>query len=187
MKKTITVVILCLLALGMQAQTSFFDLGLHGGWNNTKINVKNLKSSAHSGYTLGAFARINIRKIYIEPSLDWVHKEVPVEGNGVDGKLKSNSLDIPVMLGTKLLRLPILNLRVFAGPNFSFLLDDMKITDINNETLKASDTMWYLRFGAGVDVWKFTLDLNHEFGMKKFSDNIKKPTTWNVILGFKLL
>jgi len=187
MKKVLIILLLSAGPLALKAQSPFFDLGLHAGWNNTKINVKELKSSSHSGYKFGVFTRFNIKQYYIEPALDWVHKEVPVENSTATEKLKSNSLDIPVMIGTKLLRLPMFNLRVYVGPNFSYILNDMKITKVSSKELKASDTMWYLRYGAGIDLWKLTLDLNHEFGLKKFGNNIQRPNTWNVVLGIKLL
>ena len=98
-----------------------------------------------------------------------------------EGKFKYSSIDIPVMVGYNILKLPIFKLRGFAGPVASFVTKDLK-SDFNTDKM-----MWNGKIGAGVDVWKVTFDIDYEFGLKKFGDGVKAPKSWNLTLGFKII
>ena len=48
---------------------------------------------------IGAFARINLGSIYLEPALNFAHKESKINDEiGSIGKFKYSSIDIPVMV-----------------------------------------------------------------------------------------
>lgn len=114
--------------------------------------------------------------------MNFAHKESKINGEiGSIGKFKYSSIDIPVMVGYNILKLPVFKLRGFAGPVASFVTKDLK-KDFNTDKM-----MWNGKIGAGVDVWKVTFDIDYEFGLKKFGDDIKAPKSWNLTLGFKII
>ena len=114
--------------------------------------------------------------------MNFAHKESKINDEiGSIGKFKYSSIDIPVMVGYNILKLPIFKLRGFAGPVASFVTKDLK-SDFNTDKM-----MWNGKIGAGVDVWKVTFDIDYEFGLKKFGDGVKAPKSWNLTLGFKII
>lgn len=184
MKKIVLFAFCCLIGFGLKAQSPI-NLGVHAGWNNTKIDVKNLKVKSHDGYMFGAFLRINMSRLYLEPSLNFVHKESEVDGNGIDSKIKYSAVDVPLMLGFYLVDASIFKLRGFAGPVVSFLTSDLKIKNVP-DYLDSDKTMWNGKVGGGIDLWNITFDVAYEFGLKKFGDGVKAPSSVSLTLGLKI-
>ena len=75
MKKIVVLALFSLIGLATMAQSLPINFGIHAGWNDTKISAKHLKVDSHGGYMIGAFARINLGSIYLEPALNFAHKE----------------------------------------------------------------------------------------------------------------
>ena len=187
MKKFLLVALCSVVTLSASAQS--VDFGIHTGYNNTTTKVKSsgiLKVGSHYGYMAGVFARVNLDKWYIEPSLDYVYKSVNVFRSVRDTKLRNHSVDVPVMVGSYVYQIQALKFRAYAGPVGSFLLKNMDITDIDDTILKADNMMFYARGGIGVDFWRLTFDINYEHGLKNFGEEIKTPKSYNISLGFKL-
>ena len=67
MKKLVILVLFSLIGLTTMAQSLPINIGIHGGWNDAKIKAKEYKVDSHGGYMIGAFARINLGSIYLEP------------------------------------------------------------------------------------------------------------------------
>ena len=102
MKKLVILVLFSLIGLTTMAQSLPINIGIHGGWNDAKIKAKEYKVDSHGGYMIGAFARINLGSIYLEPALNFAHKESKINDEiGSIGKFKYSSIDIPVMVGFK--------------------------------------------------------------------------------------
>lgn len=193
MKKFILSVAICLFSTAMFAQLSSpISLGLHAGLVSTKMDSKipdasTIKDKADNGMMLGAFLRVNLNKWYLQPELNYVSRksEVVVEGVGFD--VKTKSLDIPVLLGYKLVKLPAFKLRAFAGPVASFNIDDSFKSTLMTVDEDFKSAVWNAKVGAGVDVWKLTFDVDYEFGLSDVSSEfLKKNKMFNVTLGFKL-
>ncbi|MCZ4695733.1 PorT family protein [Ancylomarina euxinus] len=197
MKKLLLVAVICLFSSALFAQlASPISLGIHGGLVSTKLETNmsssSIKENAENGMMLGAFARININKWYIQPELNYVKRKSSIEQSfmGADIKMdvETKSIDIPVLLGYKIVKLPLFKLRAFAGPVASFNIDDkIKTTlgDVEDGNFKSA--VWNAKVGAGVDVWKLTLDVDYEFGLTDVSSEfLKKNKMVNVTLGFRL-
>lgn len=75
MKKLVILVLFSLIGLTTMAQSLPINIGIHGGWNDARIKAKEYKVDSHGGYMIGAFARINLGSIYLEPALNFAHKE----------------------------------------------------------------------------------------------------------------
>ncbi|PKP20559.1 MAG: hypothetical protein CVU06_10525 [Bacteroidetes bacterium HGW-Bacteroidetes-22] len=105
------------------------------------------------------------------------------------------TMDIPVLVGTKVFSLPMVNVRVFAGPIASFIISkDLTISNLvpDDNQIKLKDAIWSAAIGAGVDVMMFTLDIRYEFGLNNISNDSEtyssmKSNTFNVSLGWKIL
>jgi hypothetical protein len=195
MKKLIFLTLFSLAGTSMMAQLNVarkpLELGVHGGWSYSKVYTTNQHTRTHWGYAAGVFGRVNFNKLYLEPAIDYVHKEVLIERSPTDTKFRVSSLDVPVLVGVSFLNFPLIKVRAFAGPVASFLFKPGQYGDtvqdyLNPPLVKSDKTMFYLRAGFGVDVWRATLDFNHEVGLKRFATEISKPQTTNITLGFKV-
>lgn len=221
MKKILIVAFISIIALTASAQlASPISIGVHGGWASTKIDTKgtslssnfeNVKSSASGGYMFGIFGRINLGKLYIQPELNYSRKTGTVTFPGEDlvskeaiklaSDLTYSSIDIPILLGYKIIKLPMFNVHVFAGPvasfstsALSFDFDDAKKaveSGVNTEDIQnnfdPNKAIWNLKMGAGVEIWKLNLDFDYEMGLKDFSKDFKAPQIFNITLGLRLI
>tara|TARA_R110001583_G_scaffold48896_4_gene153027 strand:+ start:6752 stop:7342 length:591 start_codon:yes stop_codon:yes gene_type:complete len=195
MKKLLLVAAICLFSSALFAQlASPISFGVHGGIVSTKLdtkipNVSDLKDKSDNGMMLGVFARINIKKWYIQPELNFVSRKSEIVIGGVSGEFKTKSMDIPILLGYKIVKLPMFKLRAFAGPVASFNIDDSFSSTLSQQ-FKDEDlegAVWNAKVGAGIDVWKLTLDVDYEFGLTDVSSEfLKKNKMMNVTLGFRL-
>ncbi len=199
MKKLLLFAVACMFSTVMFAQVVPVNFGIHGGLVSTKVDAKipslsDVKTSAENGMMLGAFVRINLKKWYIQPELNYVNRKSSVSatvlGKTLSTDIDVKSLDIPILLGYKLIKKPMFNLRAFVGPVASFKLDNEKTFF---ETLQSQSTdldfkgaVWNGKVGAGIDVWKLSLDLDYEFGLTNIADEfLKKNKMFNVTLGFR--
>lgn len=111
----------------------------------------------NAGFHIGVYGKLGNR-IYVRPELVYTSTT-----SGYDeGDLKLKKLDVPVLLGAKVIG----PLHVFAGPSFQYIInskfDDITIDNIEN------DFSVGLNIGAGVNLGKFGIDLRYERG---FSEN----------------
>ena len=71
MKRITVILLFSIISMAAAAQSFPLNVGIRGGWNDTKIKVKEMKIESHGGYMFGAFARLNLGKLYIErPTVD---------------------------------------------------------------------------------------------------------------------
>ena len=179
-----------------------FTIGPKIGFTMSKLNTnfENVKEEAKSGFQFGAFARYG-DKLYVQPELMFVTKGGIIKSGAVlDAKysIKLSTMQIPVMVGYKLLNLNVVNLRVMGGPAFSFItnkeinLDEGTPEDLISDN-NIKDAIWSLQLGAGVDVLMFTLDVRYEWGLNNLWDPQggtsydMKSNLWNISLGWKIL
>ena len=77
MKKIFTLLCICCLGFGAMAQLPI-NLGVHGGISSNRIKFKDIPQAigtqANTGYMVGAFMRVNLGKLYLEPALNYSHK-----------------------------------------------------------------------------------------------------------------
>ena len=198
--KKITLMIAALIITGsMFGQISFGPkIGLNVSKLSTDMagNVSALKESSKTGFQLGAFVRIGT-KFYVQPELLYSVRGgiLEVAGDAVNPAVtadyKMGTMDIPVLVGTKVFSLPMVNVRVFAGPIASFIISkDLTISNLvpDDNQIKLKDAIWSAAIGAGVDVMMFTLDIRYEFGLNNISNDSEtyssmKSNTFNVSLG----
>lgn len=210
MKKIIISLVFVAIFSSVNAQLPF-SLGLKVGFNSTKMvtelnNVNDIKEEAKMGYLAGAFLRINLPKIYLQPEVYYTKKAgdyhsvtIPAFQNQTfTQKTILNSIDVPVLIGVKLLDLKLFNLRLMTGPVASFITSKDVNYEVNGVKIGSlpfidlgnyKDINWAIQAGAGIDVLNFTLDVRYEWGLNNISDvadmNVKSKLL-NVSIGMKL-
>lgn len=191
MKKIIILFVACL--CGFTAMAEFpINIGVHGGVSSNRIKVKDIpysiKTQAHAGFMLGAFCRINLGTLYLEPSLNFNQKKSTIEAENLDSKstMKINSFDIPLMLGVKILDLSVFKLRGYLGPVVSFP-GKIKNLPTGFSDFNSKNAMWNGKIGVGVDIWKLTFDVDYEKSFQSLGHDLKAPRAYNFTLGFKII
>jgi Outer membrane protein beta-barrel domain len=198
MKKFLFTAVLLLSFSFNQAQ---FHLGIMAGYNssltlsnigdvtNGTYNLNNVGNEVWNDFHAGLFARIPFGKvIYVQPELLYsIQKKnftlgIPdiISGGSnitVDRFATFNTVDVPILVGAKLLDLKIINLRAFAGPMLRFdagsfqNLTSGSTFDTKNLVNEVQKANLGLEAGIGVDVLMFALDLRYNL----IADMYKNP------------
>ena len=184
-----------------------FSFGLKVGYNASKLHtgLDSIKSSFNSGFHFGAFFRFG-KKVYIQPEAYYTLQGGIFENNVTNTynnwkqKVTVGTLDIPVLVGFKVINLKVINWRVMAGPMVSFVVNS-KIKDVSLvgpiQNSDISKLNWYVQAGTGFDVLFLTLDVRYQIGLsqmiksaqdtKGLSYNLNATNNmWVVSLGFKI-
>ncbi len=203
MKKILLIGIFVLSAGLMFGQLKF---GPKIGYNASTLTTtaEGISTQFKSGFQFGAFVRLGSR-VYLQPELYYsthggIFNGEDSLGQSYKQTLNIGSLDIPVLIGFKILNTDLVNLRIMVGPAMSLAVNK-KITNANDiigpiKKADISTANWYIQAGAGIDVWLFTLDVRYQLGLNKiikdvtFENNTINFNTsnnvWVVSLGFKI-
>ncbi len=198
MKKYFFTLLVAALSLSAKAQ---FSLGVKGGVNFSHLSVSDgrINSTELPGFQLGLWSRIG-KGFYVQP-------EVYLGSSGSNfnfqynqsnqtvtesGKVRFTTLNVPVLLGQSF-GFSNLNLRIMAGPMYSYILD-------NNENLSQNVQNAYRDFGnyknstlgyqagVGVDILKFSVDLRYEGGLTEINSAYgQRQNVFHLSLGYKFL
>lgn len=174
------------------------DLGIKAGVNNSKVTFRKSEFNSESILKthIGVFGRVGFGNIYLQPEVYFSAKggEVLESGSNVPDRVARfdfNNVDVPLLLGIKLVDGDKSNLRIMAGPVFS-VLASKNIEDHDNFTKQyLKDHYFGYQYGVGVDFWNFFLDARMEHGANNVyrypNENISgKNQTFMITLGFKL-
>lgn len=170
MKKLTIIFVFAVFAWTGNAQ-GFLDAGIKAGINASKIsaNIDDYNAQTINKYLFGAFARINIGRFYIQPEAYYNSKggEYIDEVNASTiNSFDLKTIDVPALIGIKLIDQKALNLRIMAGPVFSFVTDKSVKGQLTESAMKDNFFGW--QYGAGVDFLFLTLDAR----METYSDNL---------------
>ncbi len=177
-----------------------FTIGPKVGYNASKFStdLDTISSKFKSGFQIGVFVRIG-KKLYFQPEIYYTTQGGVFESNknNWEQKVSIGSLDIPALVGFKLINTKIINLRILAGPLASFVVNK-SVKDAGGilgpiENADINSVNWAVQVGAGLDVLFFTLDVRYQIGLNNLiktienSDINSKNSVWVVSLGFKIL
>jgi len=179
----LTSVVFCADAQGLEG-------GLKAGLNTSKLSteIETYTPQTINNYQFGAFARINMGRLYIQPeayyntrSGGYVDQSLPSIVNSFELK----TIDVPALIGIKIINQESLNLRILGGPVFSFLTDKSVKGQFSRDNLENSFFGW--QYGVGVDFLFLTFDVRKEMYGKNFTPDFDtKNGTFIISLGFKL-
>jgi len=171
------------------------QFGVKAGLNFSSLKSDNdrfLAASTRTGYQAGVWARIGGAGVHFQPELYVTGKSSEaklVEGNE-EGKVSFTSLDLPLLLGTRIGLGPA-GLRIVAGPVVSFVVDKniaqslQQVTNFGDYKNQA----WAVTGGLGLDISSFRVDLRYEHGLSELSKNDNAPqklNLWTVGVGYRL-
>ncbi len=191
MKTIAILIILTVLTYSGHAQ-DFFEAGPKVGLNSSKMSVKvsDYTPQTINNYLFGGYARLSFGRIYFQPEAYFNSKGGEVINKITISTINSfdlKTVDVPALLGLKIINQDAFNLRIMAGPVFSFVTD--KSTDGAFSTDKLRDNIFGWQYGAGIDVLFLTLDARMESYGKNLYDDPNfgsKKGTFVISLGIKL-
>ena len=209
MKKIIIAAVLLLSVTFTYAQLNF---GIKAGYNSSlgindlgsvtkgTYNLNSVKSELANGFQAGIFARLNFNKVYFQPELlyamgkkDYNMSVNDANNNTIIGTFNKNvtvsTVDVPLLLGYKVLDLKVANLRVFAGPKLRFnagssldynvlsnvgtLKKDQLVSDVKAAQLG-------MEAGFGVDVLMLSLDFRYQIINDMYQTKLQDVTIDNI-------
>lgn len=183
-------VIACMSSLPVMA-FSQLQLGILGGISSSDIpnerlailNEKDVEAfklsveNARYGYHFGAFLRVQILNIYVEPTLifnstqvDYTLEDI-IDDTGISTIRKESyqHLDVPLIIGWK-----FGILRLGAGPVAHLFIDSSsELYDVSGYRQKFDDMTWGWQAMVGLDVWLARLDLRYEGNFSKRGDHFE--------------
>jgi len=203
MKKLIVSIIFIIAATNLMAQLS---LGPKIGYTSTSLSTdsEDIKKDFNNTLHFGAFVRLG-GKTYLQPELLFMTKGAEFGYNlqtGAKQNVELNTIDIPVLVGFKLIDLKLADIRAMAGPVGSFVInEDIKATNVGSQVDELgkddiSDANWGLQAGVGVDVLSLSLDVRYHFSLtnayndtflEQFDTDNVKNNAFLVTLGWKVL
>lgn len=198
MKKTLLSFAIVVASLGLaQAQLlPSFQFGLKGGLNFSKLleDGRLLNSSTRTGYQAGIYARVGAAGIHFQPELYVTGKSSQAtfnnEGENVTANVTFTSLDLPLLIGTRIGVGPV-GFRAQAGPVVSFLLDKgigSALSDVVSPSTYRNQAIG-LTGGIGVDITKLRVDIRYEHGLSNLSKEGSDPqklSLWTLGVGYRL-
>jgi hypothetical protein len=194
--------LILLLALGFLSIQGFSQkngFGLKAGLSSTKINFENpgiIPSDAQTGYHLGIFGRFGGAGFFVQPELLITQTSgkfginIPGTSNpNQNVTAEFNRLDLPLMMGFRLLKI----IRLMGGPIASINMNST-LKDATNAIQNADFKSTTLGFqaGLGIDIGNISLEGKYEGGLSTVTDKIATINTDNRInqyvlsLGFKI-
>jgi len=192
MKRIILIAVLGIFALTSQAQL-IFDLGLKGGVNFSKISLdlEDYNEDAITKMHIGAFGRIGVSKVFVQPEVYFTKKGGEFSYNPLDvaGEFDYNAVDVPLLFGVRLFDAKLIEMHLLAGPVFGFVTDKALSGENDFDKQYFNDHYVGLQYGAGIDVLFMTLDLKMEHANKIYEAPTfdGKNATFMVSVGFRIL
>lgn len=186
------------------------QFGIKAGANLTSVSTSsvagNFKADNRAGFLGGFWLRAGGAGLYFQPEVYYTSKNVNVTSTGsyvqangdasgtvsVSNKATFNSIDIPLLIGTKFGVLGN-GVRLNTGPVLSYAINKNQSAadvreDISHLDYKNQNYAW--QFGIGADVRRLSLDLRYEAGLNKVSTSNGDQTRinlFNLTLGYRLL
>ena len=193
MKKTGLSLLFLFVTVTLFAQIKF-DLGIKGGVNFSKVSFDMDDYSAESitKSHFGAFGRIGWDRVFIQPEFYFSGKGGDVTSDVMSTMTSFNykTIDIPVLLGGRIIKGKIFDLHLVDGPVINNVITkDLDASDAFDEEFYKNH-YFGIQYGIGIDVLFLTLDARMENGLGNFysqSDYSGKNQTFMVSLGFKFL
>ncbi len=237
MKKWLIIGLMAMFAATVSAQLPV-SLGIKVGINSPKFTVNKMKAEMDGnkqynfndftsdfksgGFTVGLMSRVKFGKFFLQPEAYYSLKKGETTGalnpvvntdptGSITQHIKMQNIDVPILLGVRLLDLKVFKVNAFTGPvaslnvsnevTFTKQIDGQASTDVSDVKLGTSfgslstvdwgkefkNANWNWQIGAGFDLLMFYADVRYEMGMSeisKFADNTKSKL-FTFTLGYK--
>ncbi len=162
-KKLVLVGLFLSSVLALSAQTGW---GLKGGliYNSNgelKNNVGEIidkSGKGEAGFQVGVFANLKLGPISIKPELLYSQTSSEYDNDGTVSSLKRKTIDLPVLVGFKIIG----PLKLMVGPAFEFNLDN-KIDEFEYDSIKNEISVGF-NIGASVRIKRIGIELIYSRG-----------------------
>ncbi|WP_162343998.1 porin family protein [Cyclobacterium salsum] len=192
MKNLVIAILFSGLLLG-EVKGQVFSIGPKFGVSQGDVHVTDGFQGEDSkmGYHLGAFARINLPIIFLQPEVLYTNTGGSFSDNSFNYDVSFDRLDIPLMIGVKLGGV----LRLQAGPVASYLINGDMVADngTRQKIIPPKEEFTYgYQAGVGVDIGNFLMDLKYEGALSNSVNTFPQVQTDQrqnqliVSLGFRL-
>ena len=166
-----------------------FWFGPKVGLNMSELtyNQNEIKNQLNTNYQAGFFMQFG-RKFYFQPEFYYAVRKDGVTSTN-QPQVTTNSLEIPLLFGIRLINLGVISAHIMGGPEFSIFLSETRNTRNYCRCTDASN--FSLQGGGGVDLLGFiTLDVRYSAPMENLVGAHVNQFSWgngvNVTVGLKL-
>lgn len=163
------IIMMALLATSVAAKAQLLA-GVKAGLSTANVEIQQLrndpwqytKAENVTGYHAGAFARLQVAGLFVQPEAILTSTGGKIEVSGTDNMgvrvedFKFNRLDVPIMVGYSFLNV----LRVQAGPVSSTLLSARQEGQDIRQYMENAN--WGFQAGVGLDIGSITADVRYE-------------------------
>ena len=194
MKKLLLPLLFLVISATVFAQP-IFDLGIKAGFNNSKLSLDldDYNSESIQKMHFGAFGRVGVGRLYAQPEVYFSKKGGEISSLSNIGSFDYSTVDVPVLLGFKIIKGGPVDLHLVGGPVFSFLTNSDIDGSYDADYFK--DNYVGVQYGIGVDIAFITVDARMEHGNTVY-DNTSDPNaigfegknnTFMITVGLKFL
>lgn len=153
--------------VGLRAGINVQGMSVSGFTADPNASLKEISSPGYqTGWHAGVYSRVKVLGFYVQPELLFrrftASYEFTTDGGVEKADLAVNQLDIPLMVGYKLLWF-----RANLGPVYS-----QPISSTSNLGKGFNNGTWGYQAGIGFDFWKILLDLKYEGSFTSFGESI---------------
>ncbi|MDL2143101.1 porin family protein [Flavobacterium tructae] len=184
-------VIFTLISFKSNAQSPLpIHVGIKAGSNYSELPVsKGSDSKYAAGFFGGAMARFDFKRFFIQNEILYSEKSSKIERTASlpSKNLKWRSLEMPLVIGYKIIDQSMLNVRVFGGGVYSYVLDEniSSVSQLKTAYGKFNKSNIGYQVGAGIEISKFTLDVTYQGGLNNISKEFSsKPNSFNIGVGY---
>lgn len=185
MRKYALILLIFLITISGYGQDKFdLDWGLKVGLNNSKITTDRDQFTSENilSYHVGAFARVNLGRIYLQPEGYFISKGGDIKEILSYNPLQTissfnyNAFDFPVLVGVNIVDKEAFNVRTMVGPLFSIatkrdIESKEETPTFSKQYFKDNFLGW--QFGIGADFLFLTFDARIE---RSFGNVYNDPT-----------
>ncbi len=164
-----------------------------------EVEMENISLQYKVGFQAAVFARVNISRFYIQPSLGWQYTEGdirfshPLPENGTNNlpdmvapnlplddqiTYKAATLEMPIMIGYYLVKENPYALSIQFGPAFKYNYKVRYNTNLTDQPREFADenTPFGICFvaGVGVSIGRLFFDFNYEFGLNEIASDFRE-------------
>lgn len=156
------------------------------------VEMEDVRMQYKVGYQATLFARINLKRFYLQPSVAWQYTKGDIRFNIPQSSFENNianenlyqnlvsknqiaykaaTLELPIMVGYYIIKEGPFALSVMLGPNLKYNYKTHYSTNLTDQARKFEDDNTPfgigIATGVGVSIWRLFLDFNYEFGLNE--------------------
>lgn len=206
MKRILLFLVAIIITTTAFSQISF---GPKIGYNTAKLSLdrNDINSELKNNFQFGVFLRLG-QKIYVQPELNFltqgsIFKTPLTEGtlSPFHQEVNLKTIQIPILIGIKLIDLKMVSIRIFGGPTASIVQDKTIVNKVESyiepiTSADISDIIWSFQVGGGVDVMGITVDVRYNVGLINVINKVQvgddlipfesKTNGFSVSVGYKI-